>query len=201
MAANLPPGDYYAIVARASEVPNAQVYAWTIQPVLPAIPIPLRASDTDINLNLREAFDLTYDRGRYARLLQCGKSLPDTLPLASADRTWAESIGRYARLFRRTSRLPPRFQRAPQRVAVLAELLHQPPDPGPAGDFVKPAEKAVRSALSKSGVSAGTTLFDDCRPVFPRRARPPRILKRRWAAVDLQRHRTGRGSATREAAG
>ncbi len=43
MAKPLPPGDYYAVVGRTSDPMNAQVYAWPIRHVLPAIPIPLRA--------------------------------------------------------------------------------------------------------------------------------------------------------------
>jgi hypothetical protein len=54
MARKLPPGDYYAIVARASQRPDAQVYAWTIRQPLPTIPIPLRTPDADVMLNLGE---------------------------------------------------------------------------------------------------------------------------------------------------
>ena len=53
---------------------NAQVYAWPIRHVLPAIPIPLRAPDPDVMLDLRQAFDLTYDRGLYSRLLRVWQS-------------------------------------------------------------------------------------------------------------------------------
>jgi Protein of unknown function (DUF4058) len=94
MAEPVDPGDYYAVVGRNSGTPEAQVYAWSIRHTLPAIPIPLRAPDTDVTLDLRQAFDLTYDRGRYSFLLRYGKPLPDTLPLAAADREWAESVGR-----------------------------------------------------------------------------------------------------------
>jgi hypothetical protein len=92
MARPLPPADYYAVVGRGSGTPNAQVYAWSIRHVLPAIPIPLRTPDADVSLNLREAFDLTYDRGRYRRLVRYGKPLPENLPLAESDREWSESL-------------------------------------------------------------------------------------------------------------
>ena len=93
MAGPLPRGDYYAVVGRSSGAPDAQVYAWTIRQPLPAIPVPLRAPDADVMLNLRDAFDLTYDRGRYRRIVGYGKPLPESLPLADADRMWAESLG------------------------------------------------------------------------------------------------------------
>jgi Protein of unknown function (DUF4058) len=94
MAKPLPPGDYYAVVGRSTGSPDTQVYAWTIRHSLPAIPIPLRAPDPDVLLDLRQAFDLTYDRGRYSRLLHYGNPLPEGLALSRADREWSESIGR-----------------------------------------------------------------------------------------------------------
>jgi hypothetical protein len=93
MAKPLPPGDYYAVVGRTSGTPDAHVYAWTIRHALPAIPIPLHAPDADVFLDLQQAFDLTYDRGLYARLLRYGRPLPEALPLSAAEREWSESIG------------------------------------------------------------------------------------------------------------
>jgi hypothetical protein len=92
MAKPLPPGDFYAVVGRISKTGNAEVYAWTIRDVLPTVPIPLRAPDPDVPLDLRKAFDLAYDRSLYPRLLRYGKPLPDTLPLSPTDREWAESL-------------------------------------------------------------------------------------------------------------
>jgi hypothetical protein len=94
MARPLPPGDYFAIVGRRTGTPDAQVYAWTIRHVLPVIPIPLREPEPDAMLNLQGAFNLTYDRGRYGRIVRYGKPLPESLPLARVDRDWSESLGR-----------------------------------------------------------------------------------------------------------
>ena len=94
MAKPLPPGDYFAVVGRSSGTPNASVYAWTIKHALPHIPVPLREPDPDVMLNLREAIDLTYDRGRYARIMRYGRPMQASIPLTVADREWAESIGR-----------------------------------------------------------------------------------------------------------
>jgi len=93
MARKLPRGDYYAIVARAPHRPDAQVYAWTVRQPLPPIPIPLRMPDADVVLNLGEAFDLTYERGRYGRIVRHGASLPQIVPIAPAVRDWAEGLG------------------------------------------------------------------------------------------------------------
>ena len=61
----MPPGDYYALVARAQRRPDCDVYAWSIRQPLPTIPIPLKLVDSDVQLNLVDSFALAYQRGRY----------------------------------------------------------------------------------------------------------------------------------------
>src|SRR5262249_18994665 len=68
LAKPLPPGDGFAIVARVELRPDAQVYAWTLREPLRGVPIPLRAPDPDVNLDLAEAFAMAYDLGGYARV-------------------------------------------------------------------------------------------------------------------------------------
>ena len=82
----LPPGDYYAFVARAGRRPQVDVFAWRLQDPLPAIPIPLREGDDDVLLDLQEALNRTYDRGGYDYALKY--SLPPTPPLSTNDREW-----------------------------------------------------------------------------------------------------------------
>jgi hypothetical protein len=65
----LPPADYYVLVSRADQRPDCQVYHWTLRQPLPAIPLPLKAPDPDLEINLGEVFTTTYDKGRYARSL------------------------------------------------------------------------------------------------------------------------------------
>ncbi|HMF37512.1 MAG TPA: DUF4058 family protein [Isosphaeraceae bacterium] len=91
MGKNLPAGHYLAIVARAANRPDAKVYAWTIRHALPPIPIPLRAPDADVRLDLDQPFDLTYRLGRFDRIVRHGSPLPGNLPLTPADREWAEA--------------------------------------------------------------------------------------------------------------
>ena len=48
----LPPGDYFALVARAERRPDCDVFAWTVRDPLPTIPIPLLAPDPEIVVDL-----------------------------------------------------------------------------------------------------------------------------------------------------
>jgi Protein of unknown function (DUF4058) len=86
----MPPGDFYALVARAERRPDCDVYALSLREPLPSIPIPLKAPDPDVRLNLAEVFALAYERGRYGRTIDYGRSLD--LPLQPEDRVWAEEI-------------------------------------------------------------------------------------------------------------
>ena len=50
--------------------------------------------DPDVRLNLAEAFQMTYDRGGYTRVMRYGRPLPASLPISPEDRAWAESVAR-----------------------------------------------------------------------------------------------------------
>jgi hypothetical protein len=84
----LPPGDYFAFIGRAEKRPDCQVYSWTLRQPLPALPIPLRAPDPDVWVDLQAVLTTTYERGRF------GRSLPYDLPppgqFADADRAWVQ---------------------------------------------------------------------------------------------------------------
>jgi hypothetical protein len=92
MGKALPPGDYYALVSRASRRPNSEVYAWTVRDPLPMIPIPLSKPDPDVMADLGGVFTTAYDRGRYARLIDY-RSTPGVLR-SHASRAWAEKTAR-----------------------------------------------------------------------------------------------------------
>jgi len=66
----LPDGNYYAYVTRDERRPLVDVYAWSVRDPLPTIPVPLKAPDPDIGLDIAEVFAITYRRGRYARSLR-----------------------------------------------------------------------------------------------------------------------------------
>jgi hypothetical protein len=71
-----PPGDYFALISRHDHRPDCQVYAWTVRQPLSSIPIPLKAPDLDIWIDLGEVFAITYDRGRYARSIDYTSAPP-----------------------------------------------------------------------------------------------------------------------------
>jgi hypothetical protein len=86
----MPTGDYYALVARAQQRPDCDVYAWSIRQPLPTIPIPLKGLDFDVKLNMDDPFALAYQRGRYGRTIDYSRSLD--LSLEPKDKDWAEQI-------------------------------------------------------------------------------------------------------------
>ena len=69
MKRRLSVGHYFAIVARCPSLPMAEVYRWSVRDRLPAIPIPLRAPDPDVPIDLNELVGRVYDLGRYRRTL------------------------------------------------------------------------------------------------------------------------------------
>lgn len=67
----LPPGHFYAFVIRADRRPRmAEAYAWSDRDAMPRIPIPLRAPDPDVIIDLGAAYQLAFDRGGYRRRLR-----------------------------------------------------------------------------------------------------------------------------------
>jgi hypothetical protein len=90
----LPPGDFYAFVSRRERRPESDVYAWSIRRPIPNIPIPLKAPDPDVVLDLATAFATTYDQGRYDRTLRY--ELPMLETRSAADREWAAETARLA---------------------------------------------------------------------------------------------------------
>lgn len=90
----LPPAHYYAFVSRTERRRFSETYAWTIRDPLPTIPIPLRAPDTDIPLDLASIFATVYERARLGRSIDY--AAPLELPLSPEDRQWSEAIGHSA---------------------------------------------------------------------------------------------------------
>lgn len=86
----MPPGDYFYLVARSDKRPWASVYPWKVRDRLPRVPIPLRAPDADITVDLADVFATTYERGRYFRSLGYGEA--PSAPLDLTDREWAVQL-------------------------------------------------------------------------------------------------------------
>ncbi|MEI7687152.1 MAG: DUF4058 family protein [Planctomycetota bacterium] len=82
----LPPGDYRALLTRAERRSYCNVYTFSMRQSLPMLPIPLRAPDPDLTMDLQAVFELAYQRGRYARSVRYDQ--PTNLPLPEVDRVW-----------------------------------------------------------------------------------------------------------------
>lgn len=87
----LPSADYYAFITRAEDRQNCEVYRRGLRDLLPTNPIPLRAPDPDIAVSIKQVFDITYERGRYARSLFYTQ--PPMAPMSRKDAHWAASLG------------------------------------------------------------------------------------------------------------
>ena len=86
----LPAGDYFVYLSRADNRPYCQVYSWTVRQPLPMVPIPLRAPDPDLLIDLGKVFQVTFARGRYARSLAYGGPLP--APFGEENCQWAMTL-------------------------------------------------------------------------------------------------------------
>ena len=84
-----PPHDYNAMVVRASEASEADVWYWSLRDPLKTLPIPLSDGDADVPLNLRAAMDRVYDAMRYELLIYRHALVP---PLAGDNAAWAAGI-------------------------------------------------------------------------------------------------------------
>jgi hypothetical protein len=87
----LPAADYYYLVSRGDRRPDCQVFSWTLRQPLPRVPVPLRAPDPDIFIDLAPVFATAYERGRYRKRIDY-QVPPTTLP--EKDREWIEGIVR-----------------------------------------------------------------------------------------------------------
>lgn len=82
----LPACDYFYLLARAEQRPDAEVYAWTLRDMLPRLPVPLRAPDPDICIDLAAVFTTAYDRARFGRRIDYRRPLP--VAVSGDDEEW-----------------------------------------------------------------------------------------------------------------
>jgi hypothetical protein len=74
-----PPGRFFILIARAELRPDCQVYRWSVQDPLPAIPIPLVKPDPDLIIDLAAVYSTAFERGRYSRSIDYGAALSANL--------------------------------------------------------------------------------------------------------------------------
>ena len=91
----LPPGHYYAFVSRSTRHPDCEVYHWRVRDQLPKIPIPLKASDADVRIDLSDAFQIAYERGPYQGFVRYDEPPPPPA-FEAADAEWVAQTARAA---------------------------------------------------------------------------------------------------------
>jgi hypothetical protein len=87
--AERPDCDYYALVSRSESRPKADLWPIRLRDRLPSVPVPLRAPDRDVHIDLQSALDRTYDSAGYAKYIYEG--MPDP-PLTADDAQWARQF-------------------------------------------------------------------------------------------------------------
>ncbi|BAS28494.1 DUF4058 family protein [Limnochorda pilosa] len=86
-----PEGDVYAVYVNLAPVRRkTRVLMWPVSRPIPAVPIPLRADDPPVQLDLQRAVALTYARGAYHALIKYHK--PPIPPLGPDAAAWAERL-------------------------------------------------------------------------------------------------------------
>lgn len=80
---------YRVIIRRFSPKPRAELYPVSLRHRLPRIPIPLRAQDRDVILDLNPLVEQAYREGRYDRT---DYGVPCQPPLDGEDAAWAEGL-------------------------------------------------------------------------------------------------------------
>ena len=84
-----PECDYYALVSRAEQRPDAGLWPVRLREPLPTIPIPLRAPHLDLRLDLQAVLHRIYDAAGYQRFIYDSEPEP---PLRSDDAAWARQF-------------------------------------------------------------------------------------------------------------
>jgi len=85
----LPDCDYYILVSRPNDRPQAGLRPISLRDRLPEVGIPLRAPSDDINVDLKTLLDRVYDSARYENWIY---DAPPSPQLSANDVTWAEQI-------------------------------------------------------------------------------------------------------------
>lgn len=91
LARPLPDGDYYTFLFFGDRRPNVNVYAWPLRRALPVLPIPLRAPDPDVFIDLGAVVSNTYVRSQYRRKVDYGRPVPPP-SLSADDARWATEL-------------------------------------------------------------------------------------------------------------
>ncbi len=88
--ASLPPHRYLVSVRRGPDTFQFEAYPIPLQRRLPRIRVPLRAPDPDVVLDLQAVFDLSYDNGGYADLVDYRQ--PPPVELSAEEAVWMDGM-------------------------------------------------------------------------------------------------------------
>ncbi len=88
-----PACDYYAMVSRPWERPNADIWPVQLRDSLPVIPIPLRRGEEEPLIDLQAVFHHTFDEAGYGPRIHRFTPQP---PLPPDDAAWAADLARAA---------------------------------------------------------------------------------------------------------
>jgi hypothetical protein len=88
----LPPADYYYLVSHSDRRPDCDVFRWKLRQPLPTLPVPLRAPDPNIFINLAAVFATAYERGKFFRRINY-RLLPPAVR-TKRDQAWVQRVVR-----------------------------------------------------------------------------------------------------------
>lgn len=84
-------GDYYVLVSRANQRPQAQFYAFTLRDELPEFLLPLKASDEVIAVDLQSIFQEVHEQASYDLRIDYTQPVPGPA-LSDETQTWVEGL-------------------------------------------------------------------------------------------------------------
>lgn len=87
--ADRPDCDYSVMVSRAENRPRAGFWPVMLREPLPVVPIPLRAVDGEVRVDLQEVLQHVYDASGYENFIYRGSPSP---PLSAEDMEWARQL-------------------------------------------------------------------------------------------------------------
>lgn len=90
----LPPAPYFVFVSRAERRPIIEVWPIQLNMLLPVIPVPLQAEDSEVTLDLGLALSTIYDTLNYDLIIDY--SQPPQPPLEGDEAIWASELLREA---------------------------------------------------------------------------------------------------------
>jgi Protein of unknown function (DUF4058) len=82
--------DYRVLVCRGEELPQGRLYAFSLRQPIPIFPVPLKAGETQPEVNLQELLGEIYEQARFD--LAIDYLLEPVPPLKLKDREWASVI-------------------------------------------------------------------------------------------------------------